>query len=563
MNKVVSIEVAGQVFWIDEGAFETLKRYLQTMRSQLSQHESADDIYADIELRVAELLYCDKGSTQRAISPQQLDQVIEQIGYFDAEDIQANLPRRSYLDPDNKILGGVCAGLSLRLGVPAFLLRLLFLALGALFGLGVALYLLLWISLESKHDRSQAPNTARRQSPTALGLQRLVFLPISLLGLLTELVIQHVRHRRGIYAALGKNLLGAGLLIMALIFCAGLLEFLQSRLFPWPIAWLLGAAAMYLLVLLLTLYLRHAYLRRPRFEIRPALKWAALLPALVLLVATVYINLAHAERELQVVETSYNLPEGRLNLVFGERNASSGFSEPADIQLRPLASLSGKLTLRIEYLAEGANQKQAQQHIQSIAYAFDYQQGVLHLDRYWTLLPGTLRRGQAVRLVVELPAELVVESSLPLLIQGDSQPYRYSPGSSSDQSIEYLSAAGLLLEKPAQRDSPLGHNERVVMEHSFCAQFFVGEIWRCPSNLERPASDNARLNPAWIDDSSAVESLRTVLAGEQAIGIDELRKMQTTLQQSSALNQPNNPLFRYLNQLIQTRLHASGDGHDP
>ena len=162
MNKVVSIEIAGQVFWIDEDAYDALQTYLQKIRAQLIDEESADEIFTDIELRIAELLFAYSGDEKQAISLLQLEEVIEQVGFIDSENSEIEIPRKSYRDPQNKILGGVCAGLAVRLGVPAFVVRVIFLLLIPLFGLGIALYLIFWISLDtitrrvSSNIRSQA-----------------------------------------------------------------------------------------------------------------------------------------------------------------------------------------------------------------------------------------------------------------------------------------------------------------------------------------------------------------------------------------------------------------------
>ncbi|MCW9018579.1 MAG: PspC domain-containing protein, partial [Kangiellaceae bacterium] len=126
MNKVVSIEIAGQVFWIDEDAYEDLRNYLQKIRAQLEDDECADEIYKDIELRIAELLYGLHSDEKKAITQEQLDEVIEQVGFIEGEEesVEADsLPRKSYLEPQNRILAGVCAGLATRFKVPAFIIR--------------------------------------------------------------------------------------------------------------------------------------------------------------------------------------------------------------------------------------------------------------------------------------------------------------------------------------------------------------------------------------------------------------------------------------------------------
>ncbi len=46
--------------------------------------------------------------------------------------------------PDVGWLGGVCSGIAYRLGIPTWIVRLIWFAVVASFGVGVPLYLLLW-----------------------------------------------------------------------------------------------------------------------------------------------------------------------------------------------------------------------------------------------------------------------------------------------------------------------------------------------------------------------------------------------------------------------------------
>lgn len=125
----MNIEIAGQVFWVDESAYQTLQDYLIKIKTQLANEENSQDIYTDIELRIAELLYGLNSDKNRAISVEQLISIIEQVGFIDGSDETSgqdeNIPRKSFLDLHNKILGGVCAGLATRLKVSSLLIRLI------------------------------------------------------------------------------------------------------------------------------------------------------------------------------------------------------------------------------------------------------------------------------------------------------------------------------------------------------------------------------------------------------------------------------------------------------
>lgn len=82
MNKVVSIEIARQVFWIEENTYKQLQNYLHKIKQQLSNDEDANEIYKDIELRVSELFYELNSNESQAISEQQLDQVINPSRFY-------------------------------------------------------------------------------------------------------------------------------------------------------------------------------------------------------------------------------------------------------------------------------------------------------------------------------------------------------------------------------------------------------------------------------------------------------------------------------------------------
>lgn len=89
MNKVVTVEIASQMFWIDAQAHGVLQTYLQKIRMQLVDDECANEIYQDIELRVAELLFALNSDEHKAIVIGQLEPIIAQVGYIDDETIDA------------------------------------------------------------------------------------------------------------------------------------------------------------------------------------------------------------------------------------------------------------------------------------------------------------------------------------------------------------------------------------------------------------------------------------------------------------------------------------------
>ncbi len=75
-----------------------------------------------------------------------------------------------YRDPERRILGGVCAGMAERYGVNLALMRILFVLMGILFGLGIPLYIVLWIAIPKRSRQWGArsvPSEAERPGAAA------------------------------------------------------------------------------------------------------------------------------------------------------------------------------------------------------------------------------------------------------------------------------------------------------------------------------------------------------------------------------------------------------------
>lgn len=165
MKKTVTVNLAGQVFYIDEDAFDTLSAYLRAIKGMYSIEEGGDEILADIEARIAEIFLSNlKVSGKTVISISEVEGIIKMLGKpeeieSEAEssseqkteesrtDAFAKAEKRLYRNPDDTIIAGVCSGLSNYFGIsdPVWL-RLLFVFLViAGVGGGFLVYIILWI----------------------------------------------------------------------------------------------------------------------------------------------------------------------------------------------------------------------------------------------------------------------------------------------------------------------------------------------------------------------------------------------------------------------------------
>lgn len=164
MNKIFNVNLGGYPFTIDDHAYQKLNKYLNTIKKHFSTSEGCDEIISDIESRIAEL-FNESLSGQPIVGMKDIDAAIATMGtpeefgavgsdYDDVDDASYGTEnkyktgKRLFRDADDKVIGGVCSGLSAYFGIEDPLwVRLgavLFTIMG---GLGVPAYILLWIIL--------------------------------------------------------------------------------------------------------------------------------------------------------------------------------------------------------------------------------------------------------------------------------------------------------------------------------------------------------------------------------------------------------------------------------
>lgn len=161
MNKTININLGGRAFVIDEDAYAKLDYYLTSIHDYFKNSEGYEEITNDIESRMGEL-FADNLRGRSIISTADVDYAIHTMGSLedfgvDTAGTQANFNtgqrsggiktgRRIFRDPDEKILGGVCAGLSSYFGInDPIWLRIIFLLLFFVAGTGFLFYMILWI----------------------------------------------------------------------------------------------------------------------------------------------------------------------------------------------------------------------------------------------------------------------------------------------------------------------------------------------------------------------------------------------------------------------------------
>ena len=155
MKKTIQVNLSGQVFTLDEDAYKLLTQYLERIARLYDRSPGKEDIIQDIEARIAELFLEKLSDGKQVIDMADVKAVVTILGNpeeFEEEAAEEEgYTRRSgsnralFRDPDNRVIGGVAAGVSHYFGIDPVWLRLALAIAVIFFGTGVILYIILWI----------------------------------------------------------------------------------------------------------------------------------------------------------------------------------------------------------------------------------------------------------------------------------------------------------------------------------------------------------------------------------------------------------------------------------
>ena len=188
MNEIKKCSISGISFIFEKVAYNRLSNYIDSLRRAYKTSSESDEIIADIEARIAELILSAQSDPSQVVCLPLIENIIAQLG--SAEDIagseeqnSAEIPttdtriaRRMFRDLENNKLGGVCAGLGKYFNIDPVWIRLAIFAPlillpisnisyhlrwmdnlgGNLFLVMAAIYLVLWLVIpEAKSAREK------------------------------------------------------------------------------------------------------------------------------------------------------------------------------------------------------------------------------------------------------------------------------------------------------------------------------------------------------------------------------------------------------------------------
>ncbi len=190
MKTTENISLAGYAFTVETDAYSELERYLNDIRSCFSGDASAEEIVADIEERIAELIRerCISGMVvdinmimdikKRIGNPKELAQGETEPEFESSAPHNQQAPatekkpekknwknKRLYRNMDERVIGGVCSGLGTYFDLDKVIFRILFLTFfflgfiglddGPYICLSMLLYVCLWIAMPAARTGEQ------------------------------------------------------------------------------------------------------------------------------------------------------------------------------------------------------------------------------------------------------------------------------------------------------------------------------------------------------------------------------------------------------------------------
>lgn len=160
MNKIITINLGGIAIQIEENAYDELRDYLKRLQDHFRGTENSEEIMADIENRIAEMLYEKLKVGKVSINLSDVNEVAKSMGtpselQNEDEGSEKSGPeagphkriKRLFRDPDDRKVGGVCSGIAKYLNTDVTIVRVLWVAAFFVFGTGLLIYFLLWAIL--------------------------------------------------------------------------------------------------------------------------------------------------------------------------------------------------------------------------------------------------------------------------------------------------------------------------------------------------------------------------------------------------------------------------------
>jgi phage shock protein PspC (stress-responsive transcriptional regulator) len=188
MQKVITINLNGNAYQLDESGYAALVGYLDGAARQLADNPDRAEIVADLEQAIADKCRAFLGPHKTVVSAAEVDQIIREMGPVDGDAGAtaphgdpaaarssagtggAAAPRRLYVIHEGAMLAGVCNGLAAYLGIDVTIVRIVFVVLALITKGGFGLIYLAMAFIIPSAETPEERAAARGQTFNAQGL---------------------------------------------------------------------------------------------------------------------------------------------------------------------------------------------------------------------------------------------------------------------------------------------------------------------------------------------------------------------------------------------------------
>ncbi|NVO18721.1 MAG: PspC domain-containing protein [Bacteroidetes bacterium] len=467
MKKNFSVNIGGRVFNIDDDAYERLNNYLNNLRLFFATDPGREEIIADIEGRIAELLEQKKTQGFSITTLEHINEVIASMG--EPEEVsgkekegpahqQSRTPGKLFRDPDHRQVGGVAAGIAAWFGIDPAWIRIGFVVLTFFYGIGVILYLILWLilpqarttteRLEMQRQTINIDNLRNEVASTGKGLQRTSNSVMHSFGKILRFFTEVITYLFHLFLKVLRLAGGAFmvLLVLAIIIGLGLTYIIrdtfstgfyhldsitQADVFSWLIP---GTSVLWLAYLAIILFVlgiagMFIYLGLRLMLKWPPIRWQILVVFGVLILAGLVFgggaayqySRSMAERASNSKVDVYATKSHQIHLTMasmdldqywkplGETDFSKHSQEvlgEMQLSIRPAPGDSVIITAIRE--ASSYRENMAATYLESISYTYSYQDTLITFNPYFSIPKSEGMRHQTLELILGIPVNTVV-----------------------------------------------------------------------------------------------------------------------------------------------------------
>ncbi|HTH93325.1 MAG TPA: PspC domain-containing protein [Candidatus Paceibacterota bacterium] len=186
MNKVITINLAGRSYKIEEPGYNILKAYLEKAENNLANNPDKEEILKDFNLAIAEKCETYLSASKDVITASEVEKIIAEMGPVESSESEGEKTEKKdgehgnqkkiYILPDNAYILGVCNAIAVYFDIDVTLVRIAFVVLAVLTrGAWIFVYFVMyWVipKANTPEEKAEAWNTMRMTAQTIIDKTR-------------------------------------------------------------------------------------------------------------------------------------------------------------------------------------------------------------------------------------------------------------------------------------------------------------------------------------------------------------------------------------------------------